>query len=154
MSVSIFGMFTFFFTFPTPSLKNQILPLNDALFEMTDLTWDLIFQWKQGENTNSAAPIVWLAVSEDNISLLELGSMQPIASYSYSHVLTFGGCQEDFMLVINSEDGLRSHKLLFSMSKPKVICFVFFIHLVLFVVIASILILSLHTDFRTDSDNS
>lgn len=66
------------------------------------------------------APIVWLAVSEDNISLLELGSMQPIASYSYSHVLTFGGCQEDFMLVINSEDGLRSHKLLFSMSKPKV----------------------------------
>lgn len=64
--------------------------------------------------------MVWLAASEDNISLLELSSMQVIASYSYHQVLTFGGCQEDFMLVINTDDGSRSQKLLFSLSKPKV----------------------------------
>lgn len=64
--------------------------------------------------------MVWLAACEDNISLLELSSMQVIASYSYLQVLTFGGCQEDFMLVISTDDGLRSQKLLFALSKPKV----------------------------------
>lgn len=79
-----------------------------------------MFQWKQGENAGSSAIIVWLTASEDGISVLELSTMQVISSYMYSQVLTFGGCQDDFMLVINTEDGLRSQKFLFSLSKPKV----------------------------------
>ena len=46
---------------------------------------------------------VWLAIHEDGVSLLELQSMQPLVRYSYEHVVTFGGCQEDFMLVVTSE---------------------------------------------------
>ncbi len=65
--------------------------------------------------------MVWLAANEDNISLLELNSMRAIASYPYSRVLTFGGCQEDFMVVISGNDGCsRTRKLLFSLSKLKV----------------------------------
>ena len=29
--------------------------------------------------------------------------MQPLVRYSYENVVTFGGCQEDFMLVVTSE---------------------------------------------------
>lgn len=79
-------------------------------------------KWKQSEIVGSSGTsVVWLAASEDSIALLELSSMQVIASYSYLQVLTFGGCQEDFMLVINTDDGLRSQKLLFSLSKPKIL---------------------------------
>ncbi|KAJ1528437.1 hypothetical protein ONE63_006849 [Megalurothrips usitatus] len=65
--------------------------------------------------------VVWLAVSEDSITLLELGTMQALARYPYTSVVTFGGCQEDFMLVVSSDDGLGSQKLLFSLSKPKIL---------------------------------
>ncbi|XP_050526156.1 uncharacterized protein CG43867 isoform X3 [Daktulosphaira vitifoliae] len=77
---------------------------------------------KHGENTILSGTIVWLAVSEDSVSLLELRSMQLIETYMYDQVLTFGGCQDDFMLVIASESAIiESHKLLFSMSKPKIL---------------------------------
>lgn len=46
--------------------------------------------------------------------------MQALARYPYTSVVTFGGCQEDFMLVVSSDDGIGSQKLLFSLSKPKV----------------------------------
>ncbi|XP_052123012.1 uncharacterized protein CG43867 isoform X4 [Frankliniella occidentalis] len=65
--------------------------------------------------------VVWLAVSEDSITLLELGTMQALARYAYTSVVTFGGCQEDFMLVVSNDDGLGSQKLLFSLSKPKIL---------------------------------
>ena len=71
-------------------------------------------------NSLNAAAMIWLAASQEGISLLELSSMQVMASYSYLQVLTFGGCQDDFMLVINTDDGMRSQKLLFALSKPKV----------------------------------
>lgn len=47
--------------------------------------------------------------------------------YGYSSVVTFGGCQEDFMLVVHTpeEDSAHhppgTHKLLLCMNKPKVI---------------------------------
>lgn len=63
--------------------------------------------------------MVWLAVMEDSVSLLELTGMTSVARYSYSRVLTFGGCQDDFMLVVATDNG-SSHKLLFSLSKLKV----------------------------------
>lgn len=76
---------------------------------------------KHGENTVLPGMVVWLAVSEDSVSLLELRSMQLIETYLFRQVLTFGGCQDDFMLVIASDSAIiESHKLLFSLSKPKV----------------------------------
>ncbi|KAJ8869628.1 hypothetical protein PR048_028621 [Dryococelus australis] len=64
--------------------------------------------------------MVWLAVFEDSVTLLELDTMQPVAKYPYTSVVTFGGCQDDFMLVVSAEEGGGSQKLLFSLSKPKV----------------------------------
>jgi len=40
--------------------------------------------------------------------------------YPYSSIVTFGGCQDDFMLVVSAEEGAGSQKLLFALSKPKV----------------------------------
>ncbi|PSN42249.1 Uncharacterized protein C0J52_24805, partial [Blattella germanica] len=65
--------------------------------------------------------MLWLAVSEDSVTLLELGSMQAIARYPYSNIVTFGGCQDDFMLVVTAEEATGSQKLLFALSKPKVL---------------------------------
>lgn len=67
---------------------------------------------------------IWLAVIEDSIVLLDYVTMQPLARYLYSGVMTFGGCRDDFMLVISSADGETGHtteRLLFSMSKPKIL---------------------------------
>lgn len=70
--------------------------------------------------------MAWLAVSEDALNVLELSSMALIARYPYATVMTFGGCQDDFMLVVSSVDTLAScgsveQKLLFAMSKPKIL---------------------------------
>lgn len=71
---------------------------------------------------------VWLAVTEDSIALLDYVTMQVIARYPYSGVITFGGCRDDFMLVVcppEMDCGTReSHvtqRLLFAMSKPKIL---------------------------------
>jgi len=47
---------------------------------------------------------VWLAVNEDGVSLLDQHSMQLLVRYSYDSVVTFGGCQDDFMLVVSAVD--------------------------------------------------
>ncbi|XP_076065828.1 uncharacterized protein CG43867 isoform X3 [Oratosquilla oratoria] len=69
---------------------------------------------------------VWVAVSEEAITLLDYTSMQAIVRYGYSNVVTFGGCQEDFMLVVHTaeEEGHHppgTHKLLLCMNKPKIL---------------------------------
>ncbi|XP_068423928.1 pleckstrin homology domain-containing family H member 2 isoform X2 [Clinocottus analis] len=43
---------------------------------------------------------VWLAVHEDGISVLEHNSVKPLASYSFKNLMMFGGCKQDFMLVV------------------------------------------------------
>ncbi|XP_021924200.1 uncharacterized protein CG43867 isoform X3 [Zootermopsis nevadensis] len=65
--------------------------------------------------------MLWLVVNEDSVTLLELASMQTLAKYPYSAVVTFGGCQDDFMLVVSAEEGVGSQKLLFGLSKPKIL---------------------------------
>lgn len=77
----------------------------------------------QAKPRHSDQAMAWLAVSEDAINVLELSSMAPIARYSYGAVMTFGGCQDDFMIVVGSEDTLQAteQKLLFAMSKPKIL---------------------------------
>uniref|UniRef100_A0A8B9VH52 Pleckstrin homology, MyTH4 and FERM domain containing H1 n=1 Tax=Anas zonorhyncha TaxID=75864 RepID=A0A8B9VH52_9AVES len=44
---------------------------------------------------------VWIAVNEDGISILDYNTMHLKLSYSYSSVLTFGGCRDDFMIVVS-----------------------------------------------------
>ncbi|KAL7743559.1 hypothetical protein ACLKA6_013365 [Drosophila palustris] len=73
----------------------------------------------------SGTPVAWLAVAEDALNVLELSTMAPVARYPYSSVMTFGGCQDDFMLVVSHDDGTLAggceQKLLFAMSKPKIL---------------------------------
>ncbi|TMW47133.1 hypothetical protein DOY81_007782 [Sarcophaga bullata] len=80
----------------------------------------------QAKPRHSEQAMTWLAVSEDALNVLELSSMAPLARYPYTTVMTFGGCQDDFMLVVSNEDTLAScnsqeQKLLFAMSKPKIL---------------------------------
>lgn len=62
----------------------------------------------------------WLAVNEDSITILDLATMQQRVRYPYTNVLTFGGCQDDFMLVV-TQNGGEQNKLIFSLSKPKIL---------------------------------
>uniref|UniRef100_A0A1I8MRG3 Plekhh1 n=1 Tax=Musca domestica TaxID=7370 RepID=A0A1I8MRG3_MUSDO len=80
----------------------------------------------QAKPRHSDQAMAWLAVSEDALNVLELSTMAPLARYPYTTVMTFGGCQDDFMLVVSNEDTLAScgsheQKLLFAMSKPKIL---------------------------------
>uniref|UniRef100_A0A8C2GFY4 Pleckstrin homology domain containing, family H (with MyTH4 domain) member 1 n=1 Tax=Cyprinus carpio TaxID=7962 RepID=A0A8C2GFY4_CYPCA len=67
---------------------------------------------------------LWLAVNEDGLSVLDY-TMHPFVTYPYQSVITFGGCKEDFMLVVSQikDQALGKKtvdKLLFAMAKPKV----------------------------------
>ncbi|NXR29932.1 PKHH1 protein, partial [Zosterops hypoxanthus] len=69
---------------------------------------------------------VWIAVNEDGVSILDYNTMHLKVSYSYSSVLTFGGCRDDFMIVVSqmkeSSCGKNStEKLLFTMAIPKIV---------------------------------
>uniref|UniRef100_A0A673K1F2 Pleckstrin homology domain-containing family H member 1 n=1 Tax=Sinocyclocheilus rhinocerous TaxID=307959 RepID=A0A673K1F2_9TELE len=68
---------------------------------------------------------VWLAVNEDGLSVLDY-TMHPLVTYPHQSVITFGGCKEDFMLVVSQikEQALGKKtvdKLLFAMAKPKIL---------------------------------
>ncbi|XP_034943606.1 uncharacterized protein CG43867 isoform X3 [Chelonus insularis] len=71
---------------------------------------------KQAEPIN-----LWIAVSEDSVTLLELQSMAVIHRYNYANIITFGGCLDDFMLVACADEGVTEQKLLFALSKPKIL---------------------------------
>ena len=76
---------------------------------------------KQLVNDKQTSYNCWIAVSEDCVSLLDINSMTVIIQYAYSSIVTFGGCQNDFMLVADQVyEQSSSRKLLFSLSKPKV----------------------------------
>ncbi|XP_009632476.2 pleckstrin homology domain-containing family H member 1 [Egretta garzetta] len=69
---------------------------------------------------------VWMAVNEDGISILDYNTMHLKVSYSYSSVLTFGGCRDDFMIVVSqmkerSSGKNSTEKLLFAMAIPKIL---------------------------------
>uniref|UniRef100_A0A8C1ZW14 Pleckstrin homology domain containing, family H (with MyTH4 domain) member 1 n=1 Tax=Cyprinus carpio TaxID=7962 RepID=A0A8C1ZW14_CYPCA len=68
---------------------------------------------------------VWLAVNEDGLSVLDY-TMHPLVTYPYHSVITFGGCKEDFMLVVSQikDQALAKKtvdKLLFAMARPKIL---------------------------------
>uniref|UniRef100_A0AAY3ZVA5 Pleckstrin homology, MyTH4 and FERM domain containing H1 n=1 Tax=Denticeps clupeoides TaxID=299321 RepID=A0AAY3ZVA5_9TELE len=67
---------------------------------------------------------VWLAVNEDGLSVLDC-AMHLQATYPYQSIITFGGCREDFMVVVSQSGDLaqgrkKVDKLLFAMATPKV----------------------------------
>ncbi|NXB21640.1 PKHH1 protein, partial [Rhagologus leucostigma] len=69
---------------------------------------------------------IWIAVNEDGISILDYNTMHLKVSYSYSSVLTFGGCRDDFMIVVSqmkerSSGKNSTEKLLFTMAVPKIV---------------------------------
>uniref|UniRef100_A0A9L0RRF4 Pleckstrin homology domain-containing family H member 2 n=1 Tax=Equus caballus TaxID=9796 RepID=A0A9L0RRF4_HORSE len=66
---------------------------------------------------------LWLAIHEDGLSILEYNSMRLIVSYVYKSLMTFGGHQDDFMIVINNTHSKDkpTEKLLFAMAKPKIL---------------------------------
>ncbi|XP_030641946.1 pleckstrin homology domain-containing family H member 1 [Chanos chanos] len=68
---------------------------------------------------------VWLAVNEDGLSVLDY-TMHLLITYSYQAVITFGGCRDDFMVVVShTKDqalGKKTvEKLVFAMAKPKIL---------------------------------
>ncbi|XP_042547759.1 pleckstrin homology domain-containing family H member 1 [Dipodomys spectabilis] len=77
-------------------------------------------QLSSKENT-----LVWIAVNEDSVSILDHHTMQVHITYPYSSVTTFGGCRDDFMLVTRSAPDQSSgkghiEKLIFRMAAPKI----------------------------------
>uniref|UniRef100_A0A8C3XP72 Pleckstrin homology, MyTH4 and FERM domain containing H1 n=1 Tax=Chelydra serpentina TaxID=8475 RepID=A0A8C3XP72_CHESE len=69
---------------------------------------------------------VWIAVNEDGISILDYNTMHLKLSYVYPSVLTFGGCRDDFMIVVSqgkdrSSGKNSTEKLLFTMAAPKIV---------------------------------
>ncbi|XP_037756199.1 pleckstrin homology domain-containing family H member 1 isoform X2 [Chelonia mydas] len=69
---------------------------------------------------------VWIAVNEDGISILDYNTMHLRLSYAYPSVLTFGGCRDDFMIVVSqgkdrSSGKNSTEKLLFRMAAPKIV---------------------------------
>ncbi|XP_021103127.1 pleckstrin homology domain-containing family H member 1 isoform X2 [Heterocephalus glaber] len=77
-------------------------------------------QLSSKENT-----LVWIAVNEDGVSILDHHTMQVHVTYPYSSLTTFGGCRDDFMLVIRStpdQSSGKGHidKLIFRMAAPKI----------------------------------
>ncbi|XP_071381518.1 pleckstrin homology domain-containing family H member 1-like [Centroberyx affinis] len=68
---------------------------------------------------------VWLAVNEDGLCVLDY-TMHTLVTYSYQSVITFGGCRDDFMVVVSQQRepgvGKKSvEKLVFAMAKPKIL---------------------------------
>ncbi|KAM9316837.1 pleckstrin homology domain-containing family H member 2 [Gastrophryne carolinensis] len=66
--------------------------------------------------------LVWLAVHEDGISILEHNTMRLLFTYTHRSLMTFGGYRDDFMLVVNTQTKDKpTEKLLFAMAKVKIL---------------------------------
>ncbi|XP_054675712.1 pleckstrin homology domain-containing family H member 2 isoform X2 [Grus americana] len=73
--------------------------------------------------TSSVEKSIWFAVHEDGISILDYSSMRLTVTYTYKSLMTFGGYQDDFMLVVNNAQtkDKSTEKHLFAMTKPKIL---------------------------------
>uniref|UniRef100_A0A2K5L9R9 Pleckstrin homology, MyTH4 and FERM domain containing H1 n=1 Tax=Cercocebus atys TaxID=9531 RepID=A0A2K5L9R9_CERAT len=84
-----------------------------------------LFAAQPAQLSSEENALVWIAVNEDGVSILDHNTMQVHVTYPYSSVTTFGGCRDDFMLVIRSipdKTSGKSHieKLIFRMAAPKI----------------------------------
>ncbi|XP_022090512.1 pleckstrin homology domain-containing family H member 1-like isoform X2 [Acanthaster planci] len=72
---------------------------------------------------------VWLAVQDSGVSMLNYQTLQELSKYSFQSMVTFGGCRDDFMIVLSQsvtkevprEREHGTEKLLFAMTKTKVL---------------------------------
>nr|XP_025034796.1 pleckstrin homology domain-containing family H member 2 isoform X1 [Pelodiscus sinensis] len=66
---------------------------------------------------------IWLVVHEDGVSILEYSFLRLIVTYVHKSLMTFGGYQDDFMLIVNNAQSKdkSNEKLLFAMAKPKIL---------------------------------
>ncbi|XP_061646823.1 pleckstrin homology domain-containing family H member 2 isoform X2 [Phyllopteryx taeniolatus] len=69
-----------------------------------------LFEAESITPSSDPATRVWLAVREDGISVLEHNSIKPLVSHPYKNVMTFGGCKQDFMLVVAQNNGNNTTK--------------------------------------------
>ncbi|ELW48078.1 Pleckstrin homology domain-containing family H member 1 [Tupaia chinensis] len=84
-----------------------------------------LFVAQPAQLSSKESTLVWIAVNEDGVSILDHTTMQVQVTYPYSSVMTFGGCRDDFMLVIRSHPDQGSgkghiEKLIFRMAAPKI----------------------------------
>ncbi|XP_035116669.1 pleckstrin homology domain-containing family H member 1 isoform X2 [Callithrix jacchus] len=84
-----------------------------------------LFAAQPAQLSSKENALVWIAVNEDGVSILDHNTMQVHITYPYSSVTTFGGCRDDFMLVIRSipdQSSGKSHieKLIFRMAAAKI----------------------------------
>ncbi|KAF4017584.1 hypothetical protein G4228_008788 [Cervus hanglu yarkandensis] len=84
-----------------------------------------LFAAQPAQLSSKERTLVWIAVNEDGVSILDHNTMQVHITYPYSWVTTFGGCRDDFMLVIRSlpdQSSGKGHieKLIFRMAAPKI----------------------------------
>ncbi|XP_017319141.1 pleckstrin homology domain-containing family H member 2 [Ictalurus punctatus] len=69
---------------------------------------------------------VWVAAHENGLSVLDFTSMKLLVSFSHKNIITFGGCSQDFMLVVTQSSGSNtarktsSEKHLFAMGAFKI----------------------------------
>uniref|UniRef100_A0A8C6RAN3 Pleckstrin homology domain-containing family H member 2 n=1 Tax=Nannospalax galili TaxID=1026970 RepID=A0A8C6RAN3_NANGA len=81
-----------------------------------------LFFAKPVSSSSLGNTFMWLAIHENGLSILEYTSMRLIISYVYKSLMTFGGYQDDFMVVINTHSKDKpTEKLLFAMAKPKIL---------------------------------
>ncbi|XP_075060247.1 pleckstrin homology domain-containing family H member 2 isoform X1 [Mixophyes fleayi] len=81
-----------------------------------------LFPAKPVPPTPFDGPLVWLAVHEDGISVLEYNTMRLLFTYVHRSLMTFGGYCDEFMLVVNTQTKDSStEKLLFAMAKVKIL---------------------------------
>ncbi|XP_054547125.1 pleckstrin homology domain-containing family H member 1 isoform X2 [Talpa occidentalis] len=83
-----------------------------------------LFAAQPAQLSSRETALVWIAVNEDGVSILDHNTMVHV-TYPYSSVMTFGGCRDDFMLVIRStldQSSGKGHteKLIFRMAAPKI----------------------------------
>ncbi|XP_064014474.1 pleckstrin homology domain-containing family H member 2 isoform X1 [Pogoniulus pusillus] len=82
-----------------------------------------LFAAKPLTTSSVEKPFIWFAVHEDGISILDYSSMRLTVTYAYKSLTTFGGYQDDFMLVVNNvqKKETSAEKHLFAMTKAKIL---------------------------------
>ncbi|KAL2098921.1 hypothetical protein ACEWY4_005401 [Coilia grayii] len=84
-----------------------------------------LFSAKPVAPTSIDQPQVWLAVSEDGVSVLDY-TMHLQVTHPYQSIITFGGFRDDFMVVVSqTKDQAQGKKtvdkFIFAMGKPKIV---------------------------------
>ncbi len=60
-------------------------------------------------------------MGEDGIAVLDFRGLQPVAKFAFADLVTFGGCQDDFMLVATAGQEGGTTRMLFQMRKPEIL---------------------------------